>query len=78
MDLPTLCAVAITVVSLLTVPIQMVRHLRMDLEDKLDAGEKKFDRIVEQLDKCSDRMAECHADYKAVDAKLTMLINKGG
>ena len=76
MDLSTLCAVAITGVSLLTVPIQMVRHLRADLEEKLNVGEKKFDKIVEQLDKCSDRMAECHADYKAVDAKLGMLINK--
>lgn len=77
-DLPTLCAIAIIGVSVLTIPIQMIRHLRTDLKDKLNAGEKKFDMVMGQLEKCSDRMIEIHADYASVKAKLDMLINKRG
>ena len=75
-DLLTLCAVSVAGASILTIPVQMIRHLRMDLEGKLEYGEKRFDTIVEQLEKCSDNMAKCHADYAAVNAKLCMLIEK--
>ena len=77
MDITILCAIVITGASIVSIPIQMIRHLRSDLEDKLECGEKKFDKIVEQLEKCSDNMAKAHADFAAVDAKLDMLISKG-
>ena len=78
MDIATLCLFLVAAASVLTVPLQMVRHLREDLNNKLKDGEKKFDRIVNQLEKVSDDMAKAHADYAAVNAKLDMLIRRGG
>ena len=78
MDIPTLCIVIIAVASVITIPVQMVRHLREDLSGKLEVGEKKFERIVNQLEKVSDNLAKAHADYVAVNAKLDMLISQRG
>lgn len=78
MDIPTLCIVIVAVASVLTIPVQMVRHLREDLTGKLEAGEKKFDRIVNQLEKVSDNLAKTHADYAGVKAQLDMLIAQKG
>lgn len=68
--------VIIAAVSVLSIPIQMVRHLRHDLEDKLECGQNKFEKIVDQLEKCSDSMSKANANYSAVNAKLDMLINR--
>ena len=78
MDISTLCIVIIAVVSVITIPVQMVRHLREDFSGKFGAGEKKFDRIVNQLEKVSDNLAKTHADYAGVKAQLDMLIAQRG
>ena len=75
-DITTLCAMIIAAATVVAIPIQMIRHLRADLEDKLVSGEKKFETIIKNLEKCSESMAVVHADYAAVNAKLTMLINE--
>lgn len=78
MDISILCVVIIAVASVITIPVQMVRHLREDLIGKLGAGEKKFDRIVNQLEKVSDDLAKTHADYAGIKAQLDMLIARRG
>ena len=74
-DITTIGVIIVASASLITIPIQMLRHLRTDFKDKLECGEKKFDMIIEKLEKCADNMSKCHADYSAVNAKLEMLIN---
>ena len=78
MDISSLCIVIVAVASVLTIPIQMVRHLRADLDEKLKYGQNKFEKIVEQLEKCSDNMAAANANYAALNAKLDMLLSERG
>ena len=77
-DIILITALIIAVCSVVTIPITMIRHLREDFNDKLEAGEKKFDRIVNQLEKVSDNLAKTHADYAGVKAQLDMLIAQRG
>lgn len=77
-DIILITALIIAVCSVVTIPITMIRHLREDLSGKLEAGEKKFDRIVNQLEKVSDNLAKTHADYAGVKAQLDMLIAQRG
>ena len=77
-DIMTLCAILVVGVSVVSIPIQMIRHLREDFESKLESGEKKFDRILLQLEKCSDRLSETHTDYAIVKTRLDLLIAQRG
>ena len=76
-DIILITALIIATCSVVTIPITMARHLREDLNSKLEVGEKKFEKIITKLEKLSDNLAKTHADYAKVQAQLDMIIQRG-